>query len=365
VNVSRINHQLQGGFETLFENAVYGSKLKLIKMFHWNSYDSYEGLLEKATRIEVVGNEMFVATFIEKNIIAVVTRYSGGTVSMKTATNETSDADVLVTYVKTVLVPQEPPTDKRIDLSFWSLSSDGPRKNIRRIDVPLWRDIKSGYPSHVVSKMTTLLEDFIPAHGGQLLLWHGPPGVGKTYALRALCASWKDWCDVEYIVDPDAFFSRASYLMHVLLQEDNSKGKWKLLILEDSGELLSQDATQRTGQGLSRLLNVVDGFIGQGLKILVLITTNEDLGKLHPAVSRPGRAAVKIHFTPLSKDEAEVWLSKNTDKKVALTARNSYTLSELYALIDDFEEKETELSQKLGFVNPVEHSSNGHSLVKV
>ena len=41
---------------------------------------------------------------------------------------------------------------------------------------------------------------------------------------------------------------------------------------EDTGELLSADARERSGQGLSRFLNVVDGLIGQGLRVLVLVT---------------------------------------------------------------------------------------------
>ena len=39
------------------------------------------------------------------------------------------------------------------------------------------------------------------------------------------------------------------------------------------------------GQGLARLLNVCDGMVGQGLRILILLTTNEDLGTMHPATS--------------------------------------------------------------------------------
>ena len=44
---------------------------------------------------------------------------------------------------------------------------------------------------------------------------------------------------------------------------------WRLLVLEDTGALLSADARERAGQGLSRFLNVVDGLIGQGLRVLV------------------------------------------------------------------------------------------------
>ena len=48
---------------------------------------------------------------------------------------------------------------------------------------------------------------------------------------------------------------------------------WRLLVLEDTGELLTPDAKTVIGQGLSRFLNVVDGLIGQGLRVLVLVTT--------------------------------------------------------------------------------------------
>ena len=65
------------------------------------------------------------------------------------------------------------------------------------------------------------------------------------------------------------------------------------------------------GQGLSRFLNVVDGLIGQGLRVLVLVTTNEPIRKLHPAVARPGRCAANVEFAPLAADEAAAWLDEH------------------------------------------------------
>ena len=82
-------------------------------------------------------------------------------------------------------------------------------------------------------------------------------------------------------------------------------------MLEDTGELLAADAKERTGQGLSRFLNVVDGLIGQGLRVLVLVTTNEELKRLHPAVARPGRCAANVDFRPLAAVEAAAWLSRH------------------------------------------------------
>src|SRR5262249_55021660 len=82
-----------------------------------------------------------------------------------------------------------------------------------------------------------------------------------------------------------------------------------------------------TGQGLSRLLNVVDGLIGQGLRALVLVTTNETLRSLHPAVSRPGRCASQVEFTAFSAEEAADWLPEPRVEP----APRAGTLASLYA----------------------------------
>jgi hypothetical protein len=64
-----------------------------------------------------------------------------------------------------------------------------------------------------------------------------------------------------------------------------------------------------TGRVLSRLLNVTDGLLGQGTRTMLLITTNEPVGRLHPAARRPGRCLADVEFTPLARDEANVWLA--------------------------------------------------------
>jgi len=117
---------------------------------------------------------------------------------------------------------------------------------------------------------------------------------------------------LHYVTDPETFFGRPNYMLHVILEDEYDEDEqWKLLILEDTGELLAADAKTQTGQGLSRLLNVVDGIIGQGLKVMVLVTTNDDLRRLHPAVSRPGRCLANVEFVPFTQEEAEEWLARN------------------------------------------------------
>jgi len=107
-------------------------------------------------------------------------------------------------------------------------------------------------------------------------------------------------------------------------------------VLEDTGELLAADAKERTGQGLSRLLNLVDGIIGQGLRVLVLVTTNEPLQRLHPAVARPGRCAARLEFEPFPAAEAVAWLAeRGIDDRNATSA----TLANLFARVEGYEQE--------------------------
>jgi hypothetical protein len=77
---------------------------------------------------------------------------------------------------------------------------------------------------------------------------------------------------------------------------------------------------------LARLLNLTDGLLGQGLSVIVAITTNEPLQRLHPAVTRPGRCLAEIEVGPLSA--AEVRRRPPTHPQVS----GAMTLAELLAL---------------------------------
>jgi hypothetical protein len=235
------------------------------------------------------------------------------------------------------LVPVVEREERRVPVRFWAQGPQGARAVSRLIDVQPWADVRANYPGVVGEQLDALMGGFAPGVGGQLILWHGPPGTGKTHALRALVSEWRSWCDAHYITDPEVFFGEhSSYLLDVLLRgedddderdEPGDAGRWRLLILEDTGELLSADAKERTGQGLSRLLNVVDGLIGQGFRILVLVTTNETVRTLHAAVARPGRCAGRIEFEPFPAAEAAAWLeARGRDGGSASRA----TLAELY-----------------------------------
>jgi SpoVK/Ycf46/Vps4 family AAA+-type ATPase len=203
----------------------------------------------------------------------------------------------------------------------------------------VWATVRGNYGAKVAAAFDRLSVLDPSRVDGRILLLHGPPGTGKTTALRSLASAWRAWCSFEVVVDTERLFGNASYLMRVLLGNDDdeddddsrpSAQRWRMLVLEDCDEMLRADAKKATGQALSRLLNVTDGFLGQGLRIFVALTTNEPLAALHPAIARPGRCVGEVHVDRLTRTEAAKWLGTGGPAPAG-----DMTLAELFALTGD------------------------------
>lgn len=274
---------------------------------------------------------------------------SYGEMGATIAANSMEAAQRILKIAEGVAPKFEETDENKVSVTFWSLAHNGPQSVTRSLDVPAWENILYNYNESVGDQLAEFMNpNWRPTRGGQLMLWYGMPGTGKTTALRAMAKEWRDWCEIHYIADPEKFFGQhADYMMQVLISNEPTDDKWRLLVLEDCGELIASDAKQTSGQGLSRLLNAVDGLIGQGLRFMVLITTNEDLKKLNEAVTRPGRCLSQIEFGKLSQNEVIDWLAAH--KAEELANGKAMTIAELYAHAENFGNKK--MSKAFGFTS--------------
>jgi hypothetical protein len=350
-----------GAAQALFTARVIEHGLEHVTAASWPTASrSLDAVQEPFHRASGEGAEHALA---ERNGTLMQLGLFSGWVQARVAGNDGEQVAATLAELKELFPPPDPTSTHKVNVQFWTYGQHGPIPSWREISVPEWSDLERNYTGPTRSGLAPLMREFQPAHGGQLILWHGEAGTGKTFALRALAWEWRDWCEFHYIVDPDSFFGEhADYLMSVLTQpgyaempdprfmrfaamsggyvdmgdggpeEDGEASKaWRLLVLEDTGELLTPDAKSVIGQGLSRFLNVVDGLIGQGLRVLVLVTTNEPIKTLHPAVARPGRCAANIEFWPLTAEESSAWFEQHGS---AERSDEPLLLAELYARLE-------------------------------
>lgn len=277
----------------------------------WPSAVSVEAITERLRdEVEVaamtVREQHTIATLIGDDWALVIERAARGGQGMlrvRVCAPAMADADRVLGRLHQVAPASRALDGTRRMVRFWMGDASGGSPRAGELQVPVWADIAENYSDGTRAALATLMASR-PASSG-LHLWYGPPGTGKTTAIRALTHAWGEDCDVHVITDPEAFFAHPQYLLDVIRPRDGAGGH--LIVLEDAGEFVARDAKVHHGQGLSRLLNITDGMLGEGMALQVLITTNEPVDALHEAARRPGRSTSRIEFAEFSEDEARAW----------------------------------------------------------
>lgn len=297
-------------------------------------------------------NESFTGTEVYEidKCLFILYRSSNNTVFFHFWTNDAEVAEDHCRWIKTTLFIEkkadvfDEQTNTR-QLTFWGNVGGDYEAFTRDVVLYEWDEsVQINYPPAVLEQLNSLRDLKPPIEGGKILLFHGEPGTGKTSFLRTLARHWTEWCHTSYITDPEVFLGSSGATLRVITwdylpyvgKDIDPKNAYHLLIIEDADELIRADAKDRTGQALSRLLNLGDGLLGHATNLLICITTNAKMDELHAAVTRSGRCLANIYFDKFSYEEAVHWLSVHhpeiSPQDIDLKLQHSYSLAELFEM---------------------------------
>lgn len=275
----------------------------------------------------------------------------GGEATLQIYHNDAAAAKEIYDKIKDQFDP--PVKDpSQVKFAFWQMDpDDGCHVTYNRLECPEIDDLRANYSSRVFDEATHIAGLEKPYVHGKIMLWHGPPGNGKTYLIRAFSRLISERHKVcpEVIIDPEALFAQPKYLTSLLLRTpaDRKKQPFRLFIAEDCAQLFAADC--RNHEGFSRLLNTADGLIGQGQKLVFLFTANEKIDEIDAAILRPGRCLHNMEVKDWSMERASKWLTDKGSEQHIPKLKRKTTLAELYAMVNGTAIARDHKDDKLGF----------------
>lgn len=173
-----------------------------------------------------------------------------------------------------------------------------------------------------------------------IVLLHGLPGTGKTTYIKYL-SSLIENKKIMFIPPSMAESLSDPSLIPFLLKHKNS-----ILIIEDAEKVIGDRETSGSSLGVSNILNLTDGILGECLNVQIIATFNMKREKIDPALLRKGRLIAEHKFEELSVDESNTLL-KHLGK--TQTVDQKMVLSDIYNIDqDDFKVSESG-TKKIGF----------------
>lgn len=172
-----------------------------------------------------------------------------------------------------------------------------------------------------------------------IILLHGDPGTGKTSYIKYLTKLITDK-DILFIPPSMAEMLSEPSIIPFLMDHKNT-----ILIIEDAERVISDRQINGSSPGVSNILNLTDGILGDCLSIQIIATFNMKKEKIDQALLRKGRLIAEHKFEKLTVEETNKLL-KSIGKDI--NSEEGLVLADIYN-IDVEEHKTINKNIKIGF----------------
>lgn len=326
------------------------SKIKLKENFSYEvisfimskGYKMYIKTLANVNRKDQKNEEILLINEEEKIMIeCIYDTKSNDTESLEISVYynslEIKDVDIqIVDEIKQKYSKKEKRSDiKLLKSENGYLDTEDFMLNIPEVDIALNYGSKFQKIHDVIVKRLNTKND------SGIILFHGDPGTGKTTYIKLL-TSLVESKDVIFVPPSTAEALSEPSIIPFLMDHKNS-----ILIIED-GEKVIADRESGNGSsiGVSNILNLTDGILGDCLNIQIIVTFNMNKEKIDKALLRKGRLIAEHKFVNLTIDETNALLKHLGKDKVS---DKGLSLAEIYN-IDTELIIEEDKRKKLGLV---------------
>ena len=199
-------------------------------------------------------------------------------------------------------------------------------------------DLELNYGTDFKKVHDVIVEKLNQVNGKGIILLHGDPGTGKTSYIKHLTTLIKDK-DILFIPPSMAEMLSEPSIIPFLMEHKNA-----ILVIEDAERVISDREGNGSPAGVSNILNLTDGILGDCLSIQIVATFNMKREKIDQALLRKGRLIAEHKFGKLNEIETNKLLKHiGKDHEVS----EGMTLADIYNI--DVELFKTTNKSKIGF----------------
>jgi len=198
-------------------------------------------------------------------------------------------------------------------------------------------NIELNYGTEFLKIHELILKSLNKRNGKGIILLHGDPGTGKTSYIKYITSLIEEK-QVLFVPPSMAEMLSEPSIIPFLMDHKNS-----ILIIEDAERVISDREGNGSSTGVSNILNLTDGILGDCLNIQIVATFNMKREKIDSALLRKGRLIAEHKFENLTVEETNKLL-KHLNKDYV--SQNDMSLADIYNI--DTEVYKSKTKNKIG-----------------